>query len=487
LGEIEIYYSELTAQRRREAAGDKPEPSWIGRAKIWTPVLNAAIALRRAARFRPVQYLAALIFIVASVGIFTVFSFVIAVLLTASLDSRNVSSQDLLVRLLAPAAVWLAVSPVIGVFIALFSRRRTCSRPLTVVRFMGSPAREFLRAWDGICFRVDKKIGRVLATPLVWLLKKPSRFITLAVISILGFVVTAYGLLVPAEMVAWGNQFGSGLRAVGGGGFTFVIILMITYILAVLTFMLLVVYVWFRSALVALPSLLVYAISRPLAADLPDLKPYWGPVVELVTYVPPGIAEAYGQTPESWPAAVMVGLLKVFVGSPGFPTTIGMIMTGVLIGWLPYVLERLDKPTPREVVARHGWDAANEHVEAARKHQVFVNALWGGGFAVFFFALAPVGYLLSSMEKLGWVTFLLVVIPVGTGLLVLRAIVKKTRKSGRITRPRPLDISAAEATNNLGEPEKVSSIAENYSALARLLSEAQRRRSLAPAEEPAAV
>jgi hypothetical protein len=48
-------------------------------------------------------------------------------------------------------------------------------------------------------------------------------------------------------------------------------------------------------------------------------------------------------------------------------------------------------------------------------------------------------------------------------------------------------MSAEETAGTLGEPEKVTSIAENYSPLARLLSEAQRRRSVQPAEVPATV
>jgi hypothetical protein len=91
------------------------------------------------------------------------------------------------------------------------------------------------------------------------------------------------------------------------------------------------------------------------------------------------------------------------------------------------------------------------------------------------------------MEKLGWITFLLVIIPIGTGLLVLSAIVKKTRRSGPVTRPRILDMTVQETAGNLGEPEDLTSIAQNYSPLARLLSEAERRRSVPPAQEPAAV
>ncbi|HEX9227489.1 MAG TPA: hypothetical protein VF885_12675, partial [Arthrobacter sp.] len=197
--------------------------------------------------------------------------------------------------------------------------------------------------------------------------------------------------------------------------------------------------------------------------------------------------EAYNQPVESVPSALLVNFSRTFIGNPEYPTTIGMIFTGVLIGWLPYILEQLDKPTPREVVARHGWGAATEQARKTRAHLVFVNALWGGGLAVLFFALAPVQYLLSTLEKTAFYTFLFIIIPVGTCALILRAVVKKVRKSGRITRPQPLDMSADETAGGIGSPGSVPLIAKNFSPLARLLSEAQRRRSLVPVDEAAAI
>lgn len=484
-----MYYSELTAQRRREAARDKPEPSWIGNAKIWTSVLNVALAFRELARFRPVQYLSALIFFVSSVGMIAAYSILITIAVTAALNTRAGGLPPLELMMFGPAVVWLALSPVIGVCIGLFSRRRTCSRPLAALRFMGSPARESLRAWDGIFSVIDKKIGRAIASPMRWLLRKPRRIVTVAVILILTFLATASGLLVPGHLVSWANQFGRGVKFVGGTGvgalFWVTMVLIIIWFIAMTVFFLSIAYVWFRSALVALPLLVLFVVNTN--SDYSAMKPLWDPAVHLVSYLPPGVAEAYDQPADNMLSASLVFLARVFIGSPGAPTTIGMILGGVLIGWLPYVLERLDKPTPREVVARHGWAAANEQAEATRKRQVFVNALWGGGLAAFFFALAPVSYLISDMERLGWVTFMLVVIPVGTGLLVMRAIVKKTRKSGQVARPQILDMTVEEMTGTLGEPEKLTSIAAHYSPLARLLSEAQRRRSVPHVEGPGAV
>ncbi|MET4144283.1 hypothetical protein [Arthrobacter sp. UYCo732] len=488
MGEIEIYYSESVASGRRQIARDSPEPSWIGGAKVWTWILNGVLALRAAARFRAVQYLAALIFIVSSAGMIAAVS--LLVIIAASMVA-SLKTGDLPIELLmfGPAAVWLAVSPIIGVFTALFGRRRTSSLPLSVLRFMGAPARESLRAWDGIFFHVDKKIGRVIARPLLWLLRKPRRFIIVAAVLAITFLLVASGILLPGHLVSWANQFGRGVKFVGGTGvgamFWVVFVLIILFFVALITYLFLILYVWLRSALVALPLLFLFVLSKD--SDLAAVKPFWDPAVDLVTYLPPGITEAYDQPVDNLLTAVLVNLSRVFIGNPGAPTTIGMILTGVLIGWLPYMLEQLDKPTPREVVARHGWVEANEQAQANRKHLVYVNALWGGGLAVLFFAFSPTWYLVSTLEKTVWYTFLFVVIPVGTGLLVVRAIVKKVRKSGRITRPRPLDMSAEETSEALGAPEKLPSIAENYTPMARLLSEAQRLRSIAPAEEPAPI
>jgi hypothetical protein len=488
LGEIEINYSELVAQRRREAARGKAEPNWIGRARIWAWVLNAALAFRALARLRPVQYLAALIFIVSSVGMIAAYSVLVTIAITAALNTKA-GGVPIELIMFGPAVVWLVASPVIGICIALFGRRRSCSRPLTVLRFMGAPARESLRAWDGIFFVVDKKIGRVTASPLRWLLRKPRRIVTVAVILTIAFLAAASGLLLPGHLVSWANQFGRGVKFVGGTGvgamFWVAMVLIILTFTAMLTYLFLIAYVWFRSVLVAMPLLAFFVVNTN--SDYAAMRPFWDPAVRLVSYLPPGIAEAYDQRADNVLTAIWVYLARVFIGNPGAPTTIGMILSGVLIGWLPYVLERLDKPTPRELVARHGWQAVNEQAVAARKHRVFINALWGGGLAVLFFSYAPVSYLISDMEKAGWVTFMLVIIPVGTGLLVMRGIVKKVRKSGQVTRPQELDMSAEETAGTLGEPEKVTSIAENYSPLARLLSEAQRRRSVQPAEVPATV
>jgi hypothetical protein len=356
-----------------------------------------------------------------------------------------------------------------------------------MLRFMGAPARESLRAWDGIFFVVDKKIGRVIAGPLRWLLRKPRRIGLVAFILLITLVAVASGVLLPGELVLWANQFGRGMKFVGGTGvgamFWVALVLIILTFTAMLTYLFLIAYVWFRSVLVAMPLLALFVVNTN--SDYAAMRPFWDPAVRLVSYLPPGIAEAYDQRADNVLTAIWVYLARVFIGNPGAPTTIGMILSGILIGWLPYILERLDQPTPREVVARHGWQAANEQAEATRKHQVFINALWGGGLAVLFFSYAPVAYLISDMEKLGWVTFMLVVIPIGTGLLVLRGIVKKARKSGQAARPPVLDMTTQETTGTLGEPEKVTSIAENYSPLARLLSEAQRRRNVQPAEEPA--
>lgn len=482
MGEIEIYYSEPVASRRPQPTHDKPEPSWVGAAKIGTWVLNTALALRAAARFRPVQYLAAVIFIVASAGTIVAVSVILAILFV------SVSANDqhpLLLMMFGPAGAWLVASPIIGILRSSFNRRRTCSLPLSVLRFMGSPARESLRAWDGIFFGVDKKIGRVISIPLVWLLRKPHRVLIVAVVLGIIALLIAYGLLIPGQMVAWANQYGRGFKFVAGSGFGMVLILGLLMTIAAITYGLLIVYVWFRSALVAVPFLIIFLLAR--AEEFSSLAQFTDPVIRLVTYLPPGLAEAYNQPVESVPSAILVNLSRTFIGNPEYPTTIGMILTGVLIGWLPYVLEQLDKPTPRDVVARHGWGAATEQAQKTRAHLVFVNALWGGGLAVFFFALAPVQYLFSSLEKTGFYTFLFIVIPVGTCALILRAIVKKVRKSGRITRPQPLDMSAEEIAGGIGAPGSVPLIAKDFSPLARLLSEAQRRRNPVPVDEAAAI
>ncbi|HEX9226144.1 MAG TPA: hypothetical protein VF885_05755, partial [Arthrobacter sp.] len=122
MGEIEIYYSESVASRRPQPARDSPEPSWVGGAKIGSWVLNAALALRAAARFRPVQYLAAVIFIAASAGTIVAVSVILAVFFSTVSENEQ---PPLFLMLFGPAAAWLVASPIIGILHALFNRSRT--------------------------------------------------------------------------------------------------------------------------------------------------------------------------------------------------------------------------------------------------------------------------------------------------------------------------------------------------------------------------
>jgi L-asparagine transporter-like permease len=121
LGEIEIRYEEAVASRRQQIARDSPEPSWVGRARIWTWLLNVALGLRAVARFRPLQYLAALIFIVASLGMIVVLWFVITFVFTVTAQVHtglSDTAEGFLGWLLAPAGVWLVGSGVLGVLLA---------------------------------------------------------------------------------------------------------------------------------------------------------------------------------------------------------------------------------------------------------------------------------------------------------------------------------------------------------------------------------
>lgn len=485
LGGNKISHEGLVAGRRRDAAKHKPEPRWTGDARIWDWTLRAALGLQWIARLRPVQYAAALVFALSSAGIFSAIA--IAIIMGLGLTRGLTADQmpfPIETTVVGSGAAWLVVSPFAGVLRAVLKgNRRPESLLLSVIRFMGAPARESLRAWDGIFFHIDKKIGRVIATPLLWFLRKPRRVFVAAAVLIVGFLLTAYGLLLPGQTIVWANQFGRGLKFVGGSGAGFAIFLVLLFIIvwftAMTAYLSLVGYVWLRSSLLALPFLAIYVMDKGTALH----SPIWDPAISLITYLPPGIAEAYQQPAETWLADILLGLSRVFLGSPGAPTTAGLILGGILISWLPFLIERLDKPTARDVVVRYGWDEANNHARAVRARNVFVNALWGGSLATIFFAFSPFWFLSSPVEKTPFYLFLFVVIPAGSWALLLRLIAKITRKRGSAVRPRHLDMTVGGRTDGLGEPEKLPSIAENYSPLNRLLSEAQRRRSHNSAEE----
>lgn len=432
------------------------------------------------------QYLAGLVFIVSTMGIILTLSFVLNIAASLFLKSRGIdgSLENWQLTIFGPSVGWLVVSPVLALLRIPLLRHRSETVPLSVIRFMGSPARASIRAWDGIFFGLDRRICRILTGPLLWLLRKPHRFVIVAVAAIIIFLLIAYGLLMPSQAVAWANQYGRGIRFFGGASIGFMYFLAFVIFAAMVTFFLFVTYVWLRAGLAAVPVLAIYVMAK--VPELAEAAHLIEPVMKVLTYLPPGFVEVYENPPrDSVPAVTLYFLARIFVGSIGFPTTIGMITVGLILGWLPYLMERLNEPTPREVIARHGWKATIEHVEKLRAHRVVINALWGGGLVVAFFGMAPLYFLLGTLEKNGGLFFNMVILPVATSMIFVVPICRRVRKSGRFSRLPKLDMSVEGAQGDLGAPEWIFDIDRNFTPLGRLLSEAQRKRNVVvPAATP---
>ena len=87
------------------------------------------------------------------------------------------------------------------------------------------------------------------------------------------------------------------------------------WFIASITYLFLILYVWMRSALVALPLLILFVVNT--SSDYAAMKPFLDRAVRLVSYLPPGMAEAYDQEADNAITVSLVYLSRVFIGNPG--------------------------------------------------------------------------------------------------------------------------------------------------------------------------
>jgi hypothetical protein len=87
------------------------------------------------------------------------------------------------------------------------------------------------------------------------------------------------------------------------------------WFIASITYLLLILYVCMRSALVALPLLILFVVNT--SSDYAAMKPFLDRAVRLVSYLPPGMAEAYDQEADNAITVSLVYLSRVFIGNPG--------------------------------------------------------------------------------------------------------------------------------------------------------------------------
>ena len=235
-------------------------------------------------------------------------------------------------------------------------------------------------------------------------------------------------------------------------------------------------YVWLRSILVAIPSVFLLLLYN--SNEFPGLNVYAEPLVKLVSYLPSKLAQAYEVGTDSALGSFFFGLAKLFIGAPGLPTTIGMLLTGLLLGWLPHLLEQLGKPTPRELVGLYGWDATQKYYRQATAYQEFKKALWGFGLVIVLIIPFPVFYISGEMGEGAAPLFFLVIGPVLTAIVILFRILKGVMENGQVRRPQHLVAAIEGLPAAIVLPNDVVGVIQSFSPLSRLLSEAQRHRSL---------
>lgn len=460
---------------RRGYGMEKSEPAWVRIPRGWKWTLGVVSTVRGAVSVKVVQYFAALVFALSSAGIVMA----IALLAVFLLAVGGVLPEDLghegnpvEVAVVLSGLLWLLISALIG----LIRGRREANRLLATIRFMGLPARESLKAWDRMFLGFDRAVARVFAAPLLWILKKPHRIFVVAALLFFGAVAFFAGVLIPGKIIAWSNQYGSGLKRVGGLGLGGMAVIIVLLLIASILFGMFLMYVWLRSVLVAIPSVLLLIFYN--SNEFPELNNYAEPLVKLVSYLPSKLAQAYEVGTESALGSVFFGLAKLFIGAPGLPTTIGMLLTGLLFGWLPHLIEQLGKPTPRELVNLYGWDATQKHYAQVNAYQEFKKALWGFGLVIVLIIPFPVFYISGEMGEGAPALFFLVIGPVLTAIVILSRIIKGVLENGQVRRPHDLvaDIPGLPAKTVL--PNDAVGVIQAFPPLPRLLSEAQRHQSL---------
>ena len=172
-------------------------------------------------------------------------------------------------------------------------------------------------------------------------------------------------------------------------------------------------------------------------------------------------------------------MVWTLIGQPGQLTTLGMILAGALLGWLPYLVEQMAKPTPRERVCTNGWAGTLTSVKNEQGYRRFKSVFWATGLIAVIFGAVPLAALSSDEVLSGGVKFLGVYLPVGIGVLILLRLITKAVKNGHLRGDRDYRHAVSSPDYEV-PPELRQRMSEDgikaFSPLGRLLSEAERVR-----------
>lgn len=445
------------------------EPAWT-EVFVWTWALRAVLAARDSLRLAAVQYLAAVLFMAATAGLIIMIAYIVALTVIEqageSSSFARALSENGMPAILGSPALWMVPAGIQ----AILRRRPGIPAALQVLRAMGAPARESTKAWDSIFRPID----RFLSHPVRWLLVRPRRIIYLAALTTPVVLLFTAGVVAPEQVL---NLFVDILGELGKRTLPVaMVVLFILCVLAMIVYGLLLTYVWTRSILAALPVIVLHFFYTVT----PEMS-FLAPVAKLITFMPANLAAAQeSEQLETGVRGLFLDAADVFVGSPGNPTTIGMILTGILLGWLPHLIEHAGKPTPRERVAEIGWFETAYGAETERGYQLVKTTVWSSGLAVLVFG-AP-GFLLFIQDDLRAGTAWIAILPgaIGVGLLIwmIRRAVEDGSLRGEPSYRFAVHEPGSSPAPDLGWPDyrPPGGLANVYSPLDRLLSEAERYR-----------
>lgn len=295
----------------------------------------------------PLQLLAHGVFVLASAMVILLLAIPVAMAGAGALGSGGGSMGTwLLIAFCLGGAIWL------GTAIALAARRGRDDRPLwlRLLYQLGGPAREFFRFTNSVFFRVD----RWFAKPLVWAFQRPVRAVIVGVVLLVIAVMAVLAILFPGRLIAWGNQYASGTRLVGGfSGVWILFVVLIGLLVAALIWFGLWAF-WVRSIFLALPlaAFNLLCMRGGLPGDAADafrpLAPFWEPMRLLLAYRPMDIRSAHVDDSIAW----LWQLLDVIFTGPwaiaGLGTStqefdftaLGMFLAGMLVFGVARIIER---------------------------------------------------------------------------------------------------------------------------------------------------
>lgn len=442
------------------------EPAWISY-NVWPWVLKAVLAARNAARAAPVQYLAAVLYATATAGL-AITLVLVALVVTVPDDgpAAEAALENLVLIACAAPAVWMI--PATGY--ALLRRRSGVPAVLQVLRAVGAPVREATKAWD----RLFRSVDRILSGPVRWLLSRPRRLAVLLVLATPAALAFSAGIVAPEQIQSLAMDLLGELEK--RGLLAFLILTVILSIAAGFAYGTLVFYVWLRSFLAALPMVVLYFLSTS-----PVLS-FLAPATQLVAFMPERLATAMDSPPETTAGYWFIVFARVFVGVPGLPTTLGMVLTGVLLGWLPHLIEQAGRPSPRERVAAGSWGQVVSGALMEDGFQAVKSAAWGSGMVLVVSAALPL--ILFFTGDLNAATSWMAVLPLCLGAAALFFIIRKAVIEGDWRGDAAYRFAVADQVGRpapeLDAPDEFWSSAweEAFSPLSRLVSESERQKAL---------